>query len=291
MDGAGTVSAPAADRAAELTAMLLDPAVRAVVPPWGGELAIDLLPLLDFAALAAAEPTWLVGYSDVSTVLLPLTLLTGIATLHSPNLMDTPYRVPEPLVHWLDAARTPAGGTIPQGSASHRQEKWADFRADPEVREMALTVPTRWQALGAARRCGSPAASSAAAWRRWRCCRARRTATSTRSPTGRRRTGWSSTSRWPRRTPPGRRGCCTTSGTPAGSTARPACWSAGRPAARHHGFSQLDALHHALDGLPVPVLYDVDIGHVPPQLALVNGASPSSSCDATGQGTLVQTLD
>ena len=33
MDGTGLVSAPAADRAAELTAMLLDPQVRAVVPP------------------------------------------------------------------------------------------------------------------------------------------------------------------------------------------------------------------------------------------------------------------
>ena len=63
----GPVSAPAADRAAELTAMLTDPRIRAVVPPWGGELAIDLLPLLDFAAIGGAEPTWLVGYSDTST--------------------------------------------------------------------------------------------------------------------------------------------------------------------------------------------------------------------------------
>jgi muramoyltetrapeptide carboxypeptidase LdcA involved in peptidoglycan recycling len=27
--------------------MLTDPAIRAIVPPWGGEIAIDLLPLLD----------------------------------------------------------------------------------------------------------------------------------------------------------------------------------------------------------------------------------------------------
>ena len=60
------------------------------MPPWGGELAIDLLPLLDFAAIGDAEPTWLVGYSDTSTLLLPLTLLTGVATLHGPGLMDTP---------------------------------------------------------------------------------------------------------------------------------------------------------------------------------------------------------
>ena len=48
--GGSHVSAPAAERAAELMRMLLDPGIRAVVPPWGGETAIDLLPLLDFDA-------------------------------------------------------------------------------------------------------------------------------------------------------------------------------------------------------------------------------------------------
>jgi muramoyltetrapeptide carboxypeptidase len=38
--------------------------------------------------------------------------------------------------------------------------------------------------------------------------------------------------------------------------------------ARHYH----DALESALGDLSIPVLYDVDIGHVPPQLSLVNGA-------------------
>ena len=40
MDGSGHVSAPREQRAAELSAMLTDPAIRAVVPPWGGVTAI-----------------------------------------------------------------------------------------------------------------------------------------------------------------------------------------------------------------------------------------------------------
>lgn len=68
--------------------MLTDPRMRAGVPPWGGEGALELLSLLDFDAIGAAEPTWLVGYSDTSTLMLPLTLRTGVATLHAPNLMD-----------------------------------------------------------------------------------------------------------------------------------------------------------------------------------------------------------
>src|SRR5918994_957781 len=97
--------------------MLTDPTIRAVVPPWGGELAIDLLPLLDVAAIGQAQPTWLVGYSDTSTLLLPLTLLTGTATLHAPGLMDTPFRVPSPLLHWLDVATAGAGEPSPGGVA------------------------------------------------------------------------------------------------------------------------------------------------------------------------------
>ncbi|MGI5493144.1 LD-carboxypeptidase [Microtetraspora malaysiensis] len=51
MDGTGHISAPAAERARELMKMLIDPHIKAVVPPWGGVTAIDLFPLLDWDAL------------------------------------------------------------------------------------------------------------------------------------------------------------------------------------------------------------------------------------------------
>jgi muramoyltetrapeptide carboxypeptidase len=112
MDGTSHVSAPAADRAAELTTMLTDPSIRAVVPPRGGETAIDLLPLLDWDAIAAAEPTWFVGFSDISTLILPVTLRTGIATLHTNNLMNAPYR--GPATTWLDIVARPRGASLTQ---------------------------------------------------------------------------------------------------------------------------------------------------------------------------------
>ncbi len=118
--GGTHISAPAADRAAELMAMLLDPAVSAVVPPWGGETGIDLLPLLDFDALRAAEPTWFAGYSDTSTLLTPITLLTGTATLHSGNLVDVPNRLPGSFSSWLDVAGLAAGSVLRQESSALR---------------------------------------------------------------------------------------------------------------------------------------------------------------------------
>jgi muramoyltetrapeptide carboxypeptidase LdcA involved in peptidoglycan recycling len=66
-----------------------------VIPHWGGETAIDLVDKLDWDALAAADPTWLVGFSDISTILLAITARPGWATLHGDNLVDTPYQAPE----------------------------------------------------------------------------------------------------------------------------------------------------------------------------------------------------
>jgi muramoyltetrapeptide carboxypeptidase len=277
MDGSGVTSAPASARAAELTAMLVDPAVRVVVPPWGGELAIDLLPLLDFRAISAAEPTWLVGYSDLTTVMVPLTLGTGMATLHGSNLMDTPCAVPEPLLPWLAAASAPAGGVLRQGVArAYRSGRHDHYAFHPQVREMTLNTPGRWKLLGVQDRVVAQVRAS-----------------------GRMIGGCLETvsmlpgSRYgdvadfaARHAPEGLLVYVEVAEAEAVTAARMlhhlrlAGWFdranavlVGRSAGPPSGdFSQHDALVHALGDLSVPVVYDVDIGHIPPQLAIVNGA-------------------
>lgn len=145
--GGDVTSAPAADRAAELMDMMTDPQVRAVVPPWGGALGIDLLTLLDFEALAA-DPTWLVGYSDTSTLMFPLTVGAGVATLHGSNLAETPFDPPAPLRHWLDMVSAKPGETITQAAApAYKGHGWDDFRAHPSISEFALHTPNEWKRL------------------------------------------------------------------------------------------------------------------------------------------------
>jgi len=145
MDGSRHVSAPAPERARELETFLTDPHVRAVVPPWGGVGAIELLPLLDWDAIAAAEPTWFVGLSDTSTLLAPMTLLTGVATVHGNNLMDVPYDVPRGLVSWLDVATMPPGTTFEQvPPGRYRAHGGDDYVTDPGVRTMTLDTAGAW---------------------------------------------------------------------------------------------------------------------------------------------------
>ncbi len=274
MDGVGIVSAPARERADELGRMLADPDIRAVVPPWGGELAVEVLPHLDWDALRAAEPTWLIGYSDISTLLLPLTTLTGTATVHGQNLMDTPYRVPVPLLSWLDVITRPAGTRLSQGAATHHRatgfDRWED---DPTPTKFTLDTPGTWQLL-------DPGMGDV-------------------QVSGRLIGGCIETVSVLAGTPYGdlptfaaehaAEGLIVyveASGDAAPNIARDlwrlrlAGWFdranavlVGRTRAPGGaGFSQVDAVCSALAGIDIPVVLDVDCGHVPPHLALVNGA-------------------
>lgn len=148
MDGARHVSASAEERAGELMRMLLDPQIQAVIPPWGGETAIDVIPHLDFEALAKAEPTWFIGYSDISTLLTPITLLSGMATIHGSNLLDTPYKVPEPLRSWMDIASMPAGSSFSQSSPGvYRVNDWDPWQSNPTVTEHSWNGAGTWERL------------------------------------------------------------------------------------------------------------------------------------------------
>ena len=246
--------------------MLTDPSIRAVVPPWGGETAIDLLDQLDYDAIAAAEPSCLVGYSDSSTYMLPITLRTGLATLHGDNLADTPYAVPDGLVSWLDVAG--ATGPVTQRD-SGLVAGWVRFEEDPTATRWREVGTGSWSVLGGgtveargrlvggcldtvAALAGTPYGDVPAFGREHgplvvylEACDA--TAFDTcRLLHGLRYAGWFE---------------------------HAAAVLVGRPSAPDSdGFTQRDAVEDALGMLDVPVVLDLEIGHVPPHLPLVNGA-------------------
>jgi muramoyltetrapeptide carboxypeptidase len=70
-------------RAADLNAMFADPEVRAIQCVRGGWGSARLLPLLDWARLARS-PKILLGYSDVTALLLSVHAKTGLVTFHGP---------------------------------------------------------------------------------------------------------------------------------------------------------------------------------------------------------------
>ncbi|WP_340539260.1 S66 family peptidase [Nocardioides sp. GXZ039] len=268
MDGSGITAGPAKSRAAELTAMLCDPAIRCVLPPWGGETAIDLVDLLDWDALASAEPTWLVGFSDLSTVLLPITTRLGWATLHGDNLADTPYGVPDGLLPWLD---------VVGGAGPHVQRDsgfvggWWRFEEDTRAVEWKSVGEGSWRLHGAdsldasgrliggcvetmTNLAGTPYGDVAAFGAEYAEdglilyleVSDDEAATICRNLHGLRLAGWFEHAR----------------AILIGRTNAP----------DHPALTQDEAVLDALGRLDLPIVFDLEIGHVPPHLPLVNGA-------------------
>jgi muramoyltetrapeptide carboxypeptidase LdcA involved in peptidoglycan recycling len=266
-------SARATERAAELMDALLDPEVAAVIPPWGGERAMEVLPHLDFDRLAAAEPKWFSGFSDLSTIQVPLLLRAGWASLHGPNLMQLAEpALDETTARVFDAWRLGPGATFSQPAAE--ATTWRLFGAAGEP------PPLRGRLVGGCLDAISRLAGSAfgdiarfgAAHREEGTIvflenAELRPFELARALGGLRHAGW-----FDRAT-----------GVLIGRNAAASRGDAG-------DFGDDDAIDAALGGLGCPVLLDVDIGHVAPQWSLVQGARGIVEW-IDGRGTLTQSLD
>lgn len=75
-------------RAADFNRMVRDDAIRAIVLTTGGWGSSRLLPLLDYDAIRA-NPKIIVGFSDVTALLLGIHAKTGLVTYHGPNGAST----------------------------------------------------------------------------------------------------------------------------------------------------------------------------------------------------------
>ena len=134
-------------RACELMAFLADPEVSAVMPPWGGERAIELLPLIDFQSLSTVSPKWFVGFSDVSTLHLPLTTVAGWATLHGPNLMELGATHVDAVTACIwDVLGASPGAEVTQYASEKFQRSGPDRVAQPGA-GFLLTDGTQWKRL------------------------------------------------------------------------------------------------------------------------------------------------
>lgn len=136
-------SARAMARAAEFNAMLQNPDLDLILPPWGGELAIEILDLIDFDQIS---PKWVMGYSDISLLLLAITLKTGLATAHGTNLVDLrgDY-ADDTTAKWEEVLQLKQGASIEQVSSAYYQAQWDHSKPSPCV--FNLTELTRWRAV------------------------------------------------------------------------------------------------------------------------------------------------
>lgn len=80
----GYLAGTDSERAADVNAMFADPAVKALLPIRGDWGSARILPYLDYD-LIRAHPKVLIGFSDISALLLGIYAQTGLITFHGPH--------------------------------------------------------------------------------------------------------------------------------------------------------------------------------------------------------------
>lgn len=89
-------------RANELNSLIRDPQVRCIMATIGGNNSNSLLPYIDYQALKA-DPKIIIGYSDVTALLLGIYAKTGLITFYGPALVASFGEFPPLVEHTFNA--------------------------------------------------------------------------------------------------------------------------------------------------------------------------------------------
>lgn len=290
------VSAAKRERAADLMRFLTDDSIDAICPPWGGEVLIEILPLLDFDLIQKQKPKWITSYSDISTLTFALTTQTGMATAHTPNLMDLAPSRPDSndklTGRVFDILATPHGAKVEQHSSEYFQPS-ARLDFDKDVGAVFMpTEPSTWKSLKNERSTSFHGRLIGGCLDTISCL----TGTPYGDLTHFKRTA-------------GKDGVIiyleNCEGTPPAvvrslENLKQAGWfegisglligrSRGPDATNPNHLSYIEALQNVFEESKFPIVYDADIGHCPPQMTLINGAMAEVMYEI-GRGRVVQTI-
>lgn len=280
-------SAQAKKRAKEFNEMMLNQDVKAIIPPGGGELLIEFLEYIDFENI---QHKWVMGHSDTSLLLLAITLKTGIATAHGTNLIDLRGEYSDNTTEmWHSVLSTKKGESILQYSSDEYQKEWGDENTSTTV--FNLTEQTYWQStvnekvklkgklLGGcidiiAHSIGTPYGDVSNFRKKYTKGNSviwyfenleMKPDNLRKSLVQMRLAGWFEN--------------C--SGIMFGRTSA-------NTEAQNYSFE--DVYKEFSKKLGIPILYDIDCGHVPPQITFINGATAEIDWE-NGKGTVLQTFD
>jgi muramoyltetrapeptide carboxypeptidase len=133
-------SSPAKKRANEFNEMMQNDEIDIIIPPWGGELLIEMLEYVDFDKI---NEKWILGYSDTSVLLLVTTLKTGLATAHGNNFVDLRgEHWDDTTAMWQSVLSTKTEGSVLQHSSAKYQREWQHNNPSPCI--FHLSEPTFW---------------------------------------------------------------------------------------------------------------------------------------------------
>ena len=135
-------SSLAIDRANQFVELLKNDDVKSIIMASGGDFLADILEFLDFENLKKLKPKWIQGYSDITTLSFLFTTILDIATIYGQNVCD--YGM-EPLFKNLtDSIKIMEGQEVIQESFEKYEE---DYKDDNPYATYNLTKEDIWKNL------------------------------------------------------------------------------------------------------------------------------------------------
>lgn len=281
------VSSSGKKRAEEFISLWQDKEVSHIIAARGGEFAMEMLPYLHEHkdVLLNTLPKWVQGYSDTSVLNFYLTTNYNIATVHSQNLGDYAMRkLHSSLIDALNMVKLNVGEEYTQESFDKYAKR--DDGNDIEA-EYELVYENEYKAVENINECKVSGRIISG------CIDVIKTVIGT---------PYDNVKQFCKQFEEGMLWCIENCELSVPDLYR-ALWQMreagwfenvnafliGRTYSKEEvgGYTYLDAIQDALSPLNVPIIYDIDIGHVPPQITLINGAYGEFEY-SKGKGKLTQ---
>ena len=283
------VSSSAQARAEEFMLLWNDERIHNIILARGGEFLMEMLPYLNLEALSEGSPKWVQGFSDSSLLLFYLTTHLDIATIHASNFTGYCMEpVHESLLTTIEFLKNP--------EKPFKQESFELYEKEPvcwqegmELEPYALTEKVVYHNLYGEQDVQIEGRLLGGCMDVLKCIIG---------------TSYDTTKEFCQRYPEGILWYLENCEMPVTELYRTlwqmkeAGWFAnakgfliGRTmsSAAKDDFTYEDAMHQVFDDMHVPVVYDVDFGHVAPQWTMVNGAFATFEYH-DGKGIMESTL-
>lgn len=130
-------------RAKEFMELWENPDVKSIICAQGGDFLCEMLDILDFEKLKTLEPKWLQGYSDITNLGYVFTTNLDIATIYGPTYKDFGMR--DWHVSLENSIKLMQGEELTQNSYEKYEkfEGWGTKREDP-FEGYKLTEDVKW---------------------------------------------------------------------------------------------------------------------------------------------------
>lgn len=138
-------SANAKIRADEFMKLWNNKEVSAIIMAKGGDFLTEILDYLNFDEIYKGEIKWIQGYSNITILTFLFTTMLDIATIYGPNIKA--YGMRNLYKNLTDSIKMMEGKNVVQESFSKCEDKENKFDRNDPLAEYELTLESSWKSL------------------------------------------------------------------------------------------------------------------------------------------------